>query len=73
MDQRGGDGRFNGWFAVIAISWGQEIREFWNAEREDRLSFEHRAAGKPLAPEISSTLFPCYPGIRISFFLELVV
>ena len=40
MDQRGGDGRFNGGIEVIATSCGQEFLEFRNVGREDRLCFE---------------------------------
>ena len=37
VDQRSGDGRFNGWIEVIAISCRQEVPEFRNTGREDRL------------------------------------
>ena len=36
---------------------------------EEKIAFLiHRVAGKPWAPEISISLFPCVPGIGISFF-----
>ena len=43
MDQRGGDGRFNGGIEVIAIRCGQEIPEFWNAGREKTSFLDHQS------------------------------
>ena len=40
MDQRGGDGRFNGGIDVFAISSGQEFQDFRTAGRNDRFCVE---------------------------------